>query len=47
LWWPKRGDGARERLEDLDLHAVLVTWSSPRITWVIAGSMSSATEGSV
>ena len=32
----RRAPSAAQRLEELDLHAVLVTWSSPRMTWVIA-----------
>jgi hypothetical protein len=47
LWCPKPGGSAPSAFISAIWTPVLVTWSSPRITWLTASSISSTTEGSV
>ena len=49
LWWPKSGAAPcpAKASKSWIWTAVLVTWSSPRMIWLILRSMSSTTDGRV
>ena len=46
-WWAKRGTGAPSAANSSSWRAVLVRWSSPRMTCVMPMSRSSTTDGEV